>query len=91
MKDSERKAWTEFVRQREQASKGKKRERRSEETAEPATEDALDDLLREATTKRGAPRFCTSIRRTDDEPASSTAPSPGDQRVFSELLVLGGS
>ena len=51
MKDSERKAWTEFVRQREQAPKAKKRERRAEQTPEPATEDALDDLLREAAAK----------------------------------------
>jgi len=54
MKDSERRTWTEFVRQREQAPKGKKRERRSEQTPEPAAEDALDDLLREAATKPGA-------------------------------------
>jgi hypothetical protein len=52
MKDSERKAWTEFVRQREQAPKAKKRERRS--APEPAAEDALDDLLQEAAAKQGA-------------------------------------
>jgi len=45
MKDSERKAWTDFVRKREQAPKGKKRERRSEQTPEPAAEAALDDLF----------------------------------------------
>ena len=57
MKDSERKAWTEFVRQREQAPKARKRERRSEETSGPSAEDALDDLLREAVTKdRTEPR-----------------------------------
>jgi len=55
MKDSERKAWTDFVREREQTPKGKKRERRSEETPEPAAEDALDNLLREAAAKQGAP------------------------------------
>ena len=60
MKDGERKAWTEFVRQREQASKSKKRERRPKQTPEAprrkarSTEDALDDLLREAAAKQGA-------------------------------------
>jgi hypothetical protein len=54
MKDSERKAWTDFVRQREQASKAKKRERRSEQTPEPAAEDALDKLLREAAAQASA-------------------------------------
>jgi hypothetical protein len=53
MKDNERQAWTEFVRKREQASKGKKRERHSEQTPEPAAKEALDDLLREAAAKQG--------------------------------------
>jgi hypothetical protein len=41
---SERKASTEFVRKREQTPKGKKRERRSEQTPEPAAEDARSTI-----------------------------------------------
>jgi hypothetical protein len=67
MKDSERKAWTDFVRQREQAPKGKKRERRSEQTPEPVAEDALDDLLREAAAKQGARKRREYFRTTTEQ------------------------
>jgi len=45
MKDSERKAWTDFVREREQTPKGKKRERRSE---------PMQDLFHVTTADRAA-------------------------------------